>query len=40
MSLSRVARVCSDLLNEISREQQPDPVGATGALDLLDPDEG
>ena len=37
-SIARGARML-DLLNEISREQQPDPVGATGALDLLDPDE-
>lgn len=38
-SIARGARML-DLLNEISREQQPNPVGAPGALDLLDPDEG
>jgi ribosome-binding factor A len=38
-SIARGARML-DLLNEISREQQPDPVGATGALDPRDPDEG
>jgi ribosome-binding factor A len=38
-SIARGARML-DLLNEISREEQPsDPVGASGALDLFEPSE-